>query len=83
MATGTTKAPNLPLAPMEYSQQFQDQLNNVLRLYFAQLDSPTISAAAGLVLDVDRLPTQADVATIRAGTVYRDSTAGNVLKVKV
>ena len=83
MATGTTKAPNLPLAPVEYSQQFQDQLNNVLRLYFAQLDSPTLSAASGLVLDVDRLPTQADVATIRAGTVYRDSTAGNVLKVKV
>lgn len=83
MATGTTKAPNLPLAPIEYSQQFQDQLSNALRLYFAQLDSPTVSAAAGLILDVDRLPTQADVATIRAGTVYRDSTAGNVLKVKV
>lgn len=83
MATGTTKAPNLPLAPMEYSQQFQDQLNNVLRLYFAQLDSPTVSAAAGLVLDVDRLPTQADVATLRSGTVYRDTTAGNILKVKV
>lgn len=83
MATGTTKAPNLPLAPMEYSQQFQDQLNNVLRLYFSQLDSPTISAASGLVLDVDRLPTQVDVATLRSGTVYRDSTAGNVLKVKV
>jgi hypothetical protein len=83
MATGTTKAPNLPLAPIEYSQQFQDQLSNALRLYFAQLDSPTVSAAAGLILNIDRLPTQADLATIAAGTVYRDSTAGNVLKVKV
>ena len=82
MATGTTKAPNLPIAPVEYSQQYLDQLTHVLRLYFAQLDSPTISAAAGLILDIDRLPTQTSLATLRAGTVYRDTTAGNVLKVK-
>jgi hypothetical protein len=31
-------APNLPLAPIEYSRQYQDQLNNVLRLYFNRLD---------------------------------------------
>jgi hypothetical protein len=30
--------PNLPLAPTEYNQRFQDQLNNVLRLYFNQLN---------------------------------------------
>jgi len=40
MSTGTTKAPNLPIAPVEYNQQFQDQFNNVLRLYFNQLDNP-------------------------------------------
>jgi len=44
MSTGTTKSPNLPIAPVEYSQQYQDQLNNVLRLYFAQLDNPGPSA---------------------------------------
>jgi len=32
-------APNLPLATTQYSQQYQDQLNNVLRLYFNRLDS--------------------------------------------
>ena len=32
-------APNLPLATIEYSQQYQDQLNNVLRLYFNRLDA--------------------------------------------
>jgi hypothetical protein len=32
-------APNLPLAPREYGDQYQDQLNNVLRLYFNLLDS--------------------------------------------
>jgi hypothetical protein len=29
--------PNLPLGPEEYSRQYQDQLTNVLRLYFNQL----------------------------------------------
>jgi hypothetical protein len=32
-------APNLPLATMEYNRQYQDQLNNVLRLYFNRLDA--------------------------------------------
>jgi hypothetical protein len=32
-------APSLPLATEEYSQQYQDQLNNVLRLYFNRMDS--------------------------------------------
>jgi hypothetical protein len=31
-------APNLPLAPTEYDSRYQEQLNNVLRLYFNQLD---------------------------------------------
>lgn len=31
-------APNLPLAPQQYSQQYIDQYSNVLRLYFNQLD---------------------------------------------
>lgn len=32
-------APSLPLAQSEYGRQYQDQLNNVLRLYFNLLDS--------------------------------------------
>jgi hypothetical protein len=47
MATFTPKtldftnpvAPNLPLAPTEYERQFQDQFENILRLYFNQLDN--------------------------------------------
>lgn len=46
MSTGTIKSPNLPIAPVDYSQQYQDQLNNVLRLYFAQIDNPGPSAAS-------------------------------------
>lgn len=32
-------APNLPLAPDAYERRYQDQLNNVLRLYFNRLDA--------------------------------------------
>lgn len=33
------KSPTLPLAPVQYHQQYQDQLNNILRLYFNQVDA--------------------------------------------
>jgi hypothetical protein len=33
------QAPNLPLATQEYSSQYQEQLNNVLRLYFNRIDA--------------------------------------------
>lgn len=36
-----SKAPNLPIGPVEYSQRFQDQFNNVLRLYFNEIDNIT------------------------------------------
>jgi hypothetical protein len=75
--------PNLPLAPGEYEREYQDQLNNVLRLYFTLISSPQNFAVLGLNFDVARMPTQADLATLRSGDVYRDTTASNVLKVKV
>ena len=102
MSTGTTKAPNLPIAPVEYSQQYQDQLNNVLRLYFSQLDNPGVSAMStlrtgGVVFSalnfsevnvasgvrVVSLPTQVELADLRVGDVYVDTSNANVLKVKV
>jgi hypothetical protein len=33
------KAPNLLIAPVSYQQQYVDQLNNALRLYFNQIDN--------------------------------------------
>lgn len=33
------KAPNLPIAPVDYTQTYQDQLLNALRLYFNQIDN--------------------------------------------
>lgn len=32
-------APNLPLAPIEYNSRYHEQLNNVLRLYFNQINN--------------------------------------------
>jgi hypothetical protein len=39
-----SKAPNLPIAPVEYSQQYQDQFSNALRLYFNEVDNFNASA---------------------------------------
>ena len=45
MAVDTTnygvafRAPALPYAPVEYDQQHFEQLSNVMRLYFSQLDT--------------------------------------------
>lgn len=38
--------PNLPLATQQYERQYQDQLNNVLRLYFNQLNNFAQALAA-------------------------------------
>lgn len=34
-----SKAPNLPIGPIDYAQWYQDQFNNILRLYFNELDN--------------------------------------------
>ena len=74
MSTGTTKSPNLPIAPVEYDQRFMDQLTNVLRLYFAQSDSNAALQLDGLRLL--NLPTSGY--NLPEGTVFRD---GEYLKI--
>lgn len=51
-----TKAPALPIAPVEYNRQYIDQLNNVLRLYFAQLDNFIALLNAGSITDNLNVP---------------------------
>lgn len=96
-----TKAPPLPLAPIEYQQQYQDQLNKIMTQYFAQVDNPgAIAGSASKVGTTEvvaalnfsqpdpaggtkySFPTQTDLANLRVGDVYIDTTAGNVLKMK-
>ncbi len=75
--------PNLPLPPEAYDRRYFDDLNNVLRLFFNNINSVQVLSLAGLNLNLDTLPTEAALATLRAGDVYRDTTADNALKVKV
>jgi hypothetical protein len=99
MAQKNVVAPRLPNAPEEYDSLYINQLLSLFRLYFNQLDNigpisvtsqrngtDVISALSfppvpGTVLP--SLPTQADLANLRVGDVYYDTTAGNVLKIKV
>jgi hypothetical protein len=68
--------PSLPLAPVEYERRYQDQLNNVLRLYFNQLNNPGDMGGATLNLNLATLPTEADLPNLRLGDVYRDTQDG-------
>jgi hypothetical protein len=76
MAELNVTPPNLPLAPAEYERRYQDQLNNVLRLFFNQLSNPGDVGAARLNLNLNTLPTEADLPNLRLGDVYRDTQDG-------
>jgi hypothetical protein len=104
MGLKTATQPRLPAAPDQYDRQYMEQLINVLRLYFSQLDnaSPAVFSSQGVgttsvvtaltcaqpdlttpgATQVS-LPTQADLANLRKGDIYYDTTAANVLKIKV
>ena len=76
MAELNVRPPNLPLAPDEYDRRYQDQLNNTLRLFFVLLNNPGDVGAATLNLNLNTLPTDADLPTLRLGDVYRDTQDG-------
>ena len=98
MAQKNVIAPRLPSATNQYDPVMMNQMLNILRLYFSQLDNAGPIAAtsqfngtdvvAGLSFPstentaVPSLPTQADIANLRIGDVYYDTSASNVLKVK-
>jgi hypothetical protein len=99
MAQKNVVAPKLPAATSNtYDPALINQLTNILRLYFNQLDNagPIIAATqrngsdviAGLSFyptgntTTPSLPTQADLANLRVGDIYYDTSASNVLKVK-
>lgn len=76
MSNPLVRAPRLPTAPIEYDAQFMAALLNALRLYFNQLDNPGAMQGSSLNLDLNTLPTQADLANLRLGDVYRDTVDG-------
>jgi len=71
-----SKAPNLPIAPVEYAQQYQDQVLNALRLYFNQVDNITqavVNPSYGTTVNRPIGTTQAPLAI---GQIYYDTTLG-------
>ena len=76
MSQTNATPPSLPLAPEQYNRQYMDQLNNVLRLFFNQISSPGPLAGASINLNVNTLPTDADLPNLRVGDVYRDTQDG-------
>lgn len=68
--------PNVPLPPPQYDQTYMAALNNVLRLFFNNIDAVQQLNLAALNLDLRTLPTDADFNTLRVGDVYRDTKDG-------
>jgi hypothetical protein len=52
-------APRLPNATIEYDQNYINQLNNVLRLYFTQIDNIVNQLKANTPVTVANLPSAA------------------------
>jgi hypothetical protein len=103
MANTNVVAPRLLPAPAEYDPVWMNNLSQLLRIYFNQLDNNgpltasstgvgTTSVVSGLAFIhpnpsspnqfVTSLPTQADLSNLRSGSIYYDTSAGNVLKIK-
>jgi hypothetical protein len=91
-------APRIPAVPGEYDAAAFNGIFRVISLYFNQLDNAgpisistqrngtavvaALSAPPTGGTSVPSLPTQADLANLRVGDIYYDTSAGNVLKVK-
>jgi len=65
--------PALPLAREDYDRPYQDQLNNILRLYFVQLNSAVNLLQVPPVYLVADLPSAAD-AGVGARSFVTDAT---------
>jgi len=74
------RAPRLGNAPEQYERRFFDTIIAELTAYFTRANAPYPHNASTLNINRDTLLTDADMATMRDGDVFRDSTALNVLK---
>jgi hypothetical protein len=67
-----SKAPNLLIAPVDYDQRYQDQLNNALRLYFNQIDTFT----GFIAQPISGTALERPAVNLHIGQMYFDTTAG-------
>jgi hypothetical protein len=68
----SSKAPNLPIAPVDYDQRYQDQVLSVLRLYFNQVDNFT----AFLGQTISGTSLERPAINLYIGQMYFDTTVG-------
>jgi hypothetical protein len=73
-ALRSSKAPNLPIAPVAYDQRYQDQLNNAFRLYFAEIDNFTQAAAIPVSGTTASRPVDTGDIKLKIGQQYFDTT---------
>ena len=91
MAQKNVTAPRLPAVTPEYDPVVFNQLFNIIRMYFAQLDNAGPISASSQFNGTEvvsglsffptsgtdpSLPTDADFANLRIGDVYRDTQNG-------
>jgi hypothetical protein len=82
---GNTKPPRLPDPGAVFDprqEAYVASLLRTLRQFFDGITAEQPVTVTRLNINIDRLPTQADLADLRAGDVYRDTSAANVLKIK-
>lgn len=70
----STKAPNIPIGPVDYDQRYIDQLTNTLRLYFTAIDNFTQAAAIPLSGTTVNRPVDSVQLPIPIGQFYYDTT---------
>jgi len=68
------KAPNLSIAPDTYAKQYADMLNNILRLYFNQIDNFTQALVGVIGMTTFRAPYGAFIDTSTVAAVPNVST---------
>ena len=71
-----SKSPNLPIAPVEYSQQYQDQLLNALRIYFSTIDNFTQGVGTPDAGTTANRPVNTNIPKLQTGLYYFDTTLG-------
>ena len=71
----TSKSPNLPIAPVEYNQQYMDQVLNALRLYFNQIDNFT----QGINKPDSGTTSERPISNLFVGQTYFDTTLNQLL----
>jgi len=77
-----TPPPRLPNPPADYSLLYFNDMLRTLRLFFVSSAAVQPIRVSTLNIDVGTLPTEASLVDLRVGDVYRDTTAGDVLKIK-